>query len=438
MELREGYINTELGQVPADWKATTFGDTFTGFSSGMTPYRGKPEYYTGKIPWITSGELNYNTITDTWEKITEEAVLETNLKILPVGTFLMAITGLEAAGTRGSCAITGLKATTNQSCMALFPIKDRVTTEYLYHFYVYYGDTLAFKYCQGTKQQSYTSRIAKRLPINLPPTLTEQKAIAQVLSDTDALIQALEKKIAKKKLIKKGVMQKLFTPKEGWIEVELGSIGNFKNGINKSKEDFGFGFPFVNLMDVFGKPMIKGTEVFDLINSNDVERNLYNLKKGDVLFIRSSVKPSGVGLTSVVLNDLQNMVFSGFLIRFRENIGLDIEFKKHCFFNEKFRNELIANSSVSANTNINQDALRKLKLNVPPIAEQTRIAEILSDMDNEIEQLQQKQSKYKLAKQGMTQQLLTGKIRLVKPNSNAEEENLAMAAEPNESYQRKN
>ena len=66
----------------------------------MTPYRGKPEFYKGNIPWITSGELNYNTISDTHEKITKEAVIKTNLKILPIGTFLMAITGLEAAGTR--------------------------------------------------------------------------------------------------------------------------------------------------------------------------------------------------------------------------------------------------------------------------------------------------------------------------------------------------
>ena len=53
---------TELAHIPHDWIATTFGETFTGFSSGMTPFRRVLEYYTGKIPWITSGELNYNLI----------------------------------------------------------------------------------------------------------------------------------------------------------------------------------------------------------------------------------------------------------------------------------------------------------------------------------------------------------------------------------------
>ncbi|MDA9374796.1 restriction endonuclease subunit S [Flavobacteriaceae bacterium] len=196
---------------------------------------------------------------------------------------------------------------------------------------------------------------------------------------------------------------------EDWEVLDLGAIGNFKNGINKSKEDFGFGFPFVNLMDVFGKPKIYGDEIFDLINSNEAERSLYNLKEGDVLFIRSSVKPSGVGLTSVINTDLINTVFSGFLIRYREKIGLDIEYKKHCFYNEKFRNELIANSSVSANTNINQDALKKLKLIVPPKSEQKAIAQVLSDTDALIQALEKKIAKKKYIKKGVMQKLLTPK-----------------------------
>lgn len=196
---------------------------------------------------------------------------------------------------------------------------------------------------------------------------------------------------------------------EDWEVVELGDIGEFKNGINKSKEDFGFGFPFVNLMDVFGKPKILGIEKFDLINSNKYERNLYNLVEGDVLFIRSSVKPAGVGLTSVIKNELVNTVFSGFLIRFREKIGLNIEYKKHCFFNERFRNELISNSSVSANTNINQDALKKLKLIVPPLIEQKAIATALSDVDEMISNLDKLITKKKAIKQGAMQKLLKPK-----------------------------
>ena len=207
------FKQTEVGRIPEEWDACHFEDVLDGFSSGMTPYRGTPEFYRGNIPWITSGELNYNVITDTHEKITQDAVVKTSLKILPIGTFLMAITGLEAAGTRGSCGVTGIKATTNQSCMALFPKLGKIDSKYLYHFYVHYGNELAFKFCQGTKQQSYTGKIVKILPINLPPTLTEQKAIATVLSDIDQEIEQLESKKAKYQELKQGMMQELLTGK---------------------------------------------------------------------------------------------------------------------------------------------------------------------------------------------------------------------------------
>jgi type I restriction enzyme S subunit len=148
---------------------------------------------------------------DTTEKISVEAVSKTNLKLLPKGTFLIAITGLEAEGTRGSCGIVGLEATTNQSCMALFPTKE-LSTSYLFHYYVYKGKSLALEYCQGTKQQSYTGKIVKLLPISLP-SFEEQQAIATILSDMDAEIVALEQKRDKTRALKQGMMQELLTGK---------------------------------------------------------------------------------------------------------------------------------------------------------------------------------------------------------------------------------
>jgi type I restriction enzyme S subunit len=201
---------TRLPGFGGEWKLGVFGDVITGFSSGATPYRAKPEFYKGDIRWITSGELNYNIITDTIEKITIEAVERTNLRILPKGTFLIAITGLEATGTRGSCGIVGAAAATNQSCMALFPGK-QLLTEYLFHYYVLMGDTLALQYCQGTKQQSYTANIVKRLPIHLPQTIAEQTAIAAILTDMDTDIAALETRRDKTRAIKQGMMQELLT-----------------------------------------------------------------------------------------------------------------------------------------------------------------------------------------------------------------------------------
>jgi type I restriction enzyme, S subunit len=203
---------TRLPGFSGEWELKRLGDVISHCSSGATPRRNRPEFYGGDIRWITSGELNYNVITDTVEKISREAVVETNLAMLPAGTFLMAITGLEAEGTRGACGIVGAPSTTNQSCMAVFPT-GALLTEYLFHYYVFRGKQLALQYCQGTKQQSYTASLVKQLPIGLPPAPSEQRAIAAVLSDMDAELTALEARRAKTRELKQGMMQELLTGK---------------------------------------------------------------------------------------------------------------------------------------------------------------------------------------------------------------------------------
>jgi type I restriction enzyme S subunit len=216
---------THLPGFSGKWNERPLGEVITHCFSGATPYRGRPDLYGGDIRWITSGELNYNVITDTTEKISRDAVAITSLKILPKGTFLMAITGLEAEGSRGSCGIVGEPSTTNQSCMAIFPTDD-LLTDYLFHYYIFRGKALALQYCQGTKQQSYTAKLVKLLPITLPPTVDEQRAIATVLFDMDAEIAALEARRDKTKDVKQGMMQELLTGRIRLIDNPSWMISN--------------------------------------------------------------------------------------------------------------------------------------------------------------------------------------------------------------------
>ena len=197
---------------------------------------------------------------------------------------------------------------------------------------------------------------------------------------------------------------------EDWKVVHLSQLGKFKNGINKSSEAFGHGSPFVNLMDVFGVSSIASSDALGLVDSNNAEQQTYDLRKGDVIFIRSSVKPSGVGLTAVIEEDLPKTVYSGFLIRFRDSGALDNGFKRHCFYQEGFRKRVIGGSSVSANTNINQDNLKKILIAIPPSkAEQTAIAAALSDADTLIQSLAKLITKKCNIKQGAMQELLKPK-----------------------------
>ena len=433
MELKKGYKKTEVGVIPEDWDVKVFGEVMDGFSSGQTPYRAIPDYYKGNIPWITSGELNYNVIVDTLEKITKEGAKAANLKIIPKGTFLFAITGLEAAGTRGSCAITGIEATSNQSCMALYPKKDVLTTSYLYHYYVNYGNELALKYCQGTKQQSYTGAIAKKLPIIIPPTLTEQTAIATALSDVDALISNLEKLIAKKKAIKQGAMQQLLTGKtrlkgfegngkykqtevglipEDWEVTELKKclIENPKYGIGAAAIEFNSNYPtYLRITDIDERGLLIKN---GLKSVNHKESSKYFLENGDLVFARTG---ASVGKSyKYNIND-GLLVFAGFLIKVKPNPNvLNTDYLKSFVETKTYWNWVKVMSMRSGQPGINSVEYGNLPLLLPStIEEQNAIAGIISDMDNEIEQLESKKLKFQDIKQGMMQELLTGKTRLV-------------------------
>ncbi|WP_104029052.1 restriction endonuclease subunit S [Vibrio jasicida] len=215
----KGYKKTELGEIPEDWDICILNDVINSLSSGATPYRGNKDFYKGKNLWITSGELKYGVINDTFEKISDEALKKSNLKIHPQGTFLMAITGLEAAGTRGSCGIVGRPAATNQSCMAIYP-NEKLTSNYLFHWYTYNGDELALKYCQGTKQLSYTAGLLKTIPIFLPHDTCEQIAISNILSDMDLEVLKLKSRLNKTRQIKQGMMQELLTGKTRLVKPE--------------------------------------------------------------------------------------------------------------------------------------------------------------------------------------------------------------------------
>jgi type I restriction enzyme S subunit len=197
---------------------------------------------------------------------------------------------------------------------------------------------------------------------------------------------------------------------DSWREIQLGDIGSFKNGLNKGAEDFGFGVPFINLLDVFGKTEIDNPEL-KLVNASLRDIATYTVKKGDVFFIRSSVKRSGVGETVVARRDLENTVYSGFLIRYRATEQLNNNFKKYCFWTEGFRLLLVRFSTSSANTNINQESLSQLKLFIPKVDEQQKIADFLTVVDSKICQLTEKHRLLKEYKTGVMQQLFSQQVR---------------------------
>lgn len=178
--------------------------------NGQTPSRNVKEYWKGDIPWLTSGELNHGIVKETVEKISESGKRAANLRLVPSGTIVIAITGLEAPGTRGNCAILGTDTTINQSVMALF-VKDNIDTQFIFQWYKKIGQEYGIKYTQGTKQQSYNYDIVKILPIGIPTATEEQKKIGKLLNCFSALIALYERKTRLLGKLRTFLTQRLFS-----------------------------------------------------------------------------------------------------------------------------------------------------------------------------------------------------------------------------------
>lgn len=209
------YRKQKFQEIPEHWEWTTLGER-TRPESGSTPSKSIPKYYTGSIPWITTVDLNYGLITKPTEYITEEAVKSAHLTIHPKGTFLIAITGLEAARTRGRCGILGIEATTSQSCVAFEPDKN-VLPEFLFYWYQCFSHSIIFQLAQGTKQQSLNINLVREISIALPP-IDEQKKIIEIMKQLDRTLQVNKEKKKLAVELKKSLMQKLLS---GEIRVKV-------------------------------------------------------------------------------------------------------------------------------------------------------------------------------------------------------------------------
>ncbi|MBD3328589.1 restriction endonuclease subunit S [Candidatus Peregrinibacteria bacterium] len=249
----------------------------------------------------------------------------------------------------------------------------------------------------------------RKTKIPLPPTLAEQTAIAIALSDMDSLIQAQEQLIAKKRAIKQGAMQELLKPKEGWVVKKLKEVANFRRG--SFPQPYGLpkwydednGMPFVQVYDVDKNMRLKP----------DTKQKISDLAKGKSVFVPEGTVvltiQGSIGRIALTQYDAYVdrtlLIFTNFLVPFNKVFFMFIVYRLFQIESEKAPGGTIKT--------ITKEKLSEFEIAFPEKQEQTRIANILSDMDTEIEQLEVQLDKYRQVKSGMMQELLTGKKRLV-------------------------
>lgn len=200
----------------------------------------------------------------------------------------------------------------------------------------------------------------------------------------------------------------------GWTLTPVGDLLKFKNGLNKGKAYFGYGTPIVNYMDVFRHAGLRRADVQGLVDVTYAEKQAFSARKGDILFTRTSETPDEVGISTVLLEEIEDSVFSGFVLRGRPvNDRLTPEFAQYCFDSRFVRGQIVSSATYTTRALTNGRILSGVKLPLPDAPnEQQAIAAALSDADEVVAGLERVIAKKRLIKQGAMQDLLTARRRL--------------------------
>ena len=254
------------------------------------------------------------------------------------------------------------------------------------------------------------------------PSKEEQEQISEYFEKLDNLITLHQRKYEKLQNIKKSMLEKMF-PRDGgcipevrfagftdpWEQRKVGDYYEFKNGLNKGKEFFGSGTPIVNFTDVFHNRGIETAKLKGRVTLEPSEIKNYEVKKGDLFFTRTSETIEEIGYPSVMLDEPENTVFSGFVLRgrcFLDQDPLDDLFKKYVFFTESFRNEMLKKSSMTTRALTSGTSIKEMVFFHPSSkVEQRKIGELLSQIDNSITLHQRKLEKLKNIKKSMLENM---------------------------------
>lgn len=438
--VKPGFKQTELGEIPEDWDISPLNEYATaegGYAFSSKKFKQEGIYQVIKMSNLYGGHLNL----DRSSSFINQLVPQEERYLINSQNILITLTGTVGKTDYGYSHTIRNEENLLLNQRVARIIVDNKKADPFYIGYMFKTPTFLKQFfdCSkgGTGNQTNVSTIdLLKIRIPQPIDLKEQKKISEALSDVDELIVSLEKLIAKKQDIKTATMQQLLTGKKrlpgfgegkGYKQTELGQIPEdwilqpiglsfeFKNGLNKEKKYFGYGTPIINYMDVYQHSGLKACDIAGKVDVSSEEQRAYSAKKGDVFFTRTSETVDEIGVACSLLEDIEKAVFSGFVLRARPcNDIFEDTFKQYCFGNNIVRKQIMSTSSYTTRALTNGRLLSNVLIPLPKTKkEQSSIALVISNMDQDLAFIGAKLSKAKAIKQGMMQELLTGKTRLV-------------------------
>jgi type I restriction enzyme, S subunit len=412
MAVNEGYKQTVVGLIPKDWGYDVFKEITEVLKCGIAS---TPKYVQNGIPFISAQNIKDNKLVlDKFQRIAKEYHIELTKNVKPrKGDILLTRVG---AGF-GETALVDVDLD-----FSIYVSLTLIRMKKNYHplYYVYLLNSNQYRAIarksifQGGGVPNLNVKVVEKYAVLVPP-FPEQQAISTALSDIDGLVDSLSKLIEKKTKIKQGAMQELLTGKKrlegfsgAWVENKLGNIGNCFAGGTPSTFNYNYwGGEIIWLPSgrVQNNKIIKNNNEITITKKGLDESSAKLIRRNSVLIAITGATCGNIALLEFEASANQSVV------AIETNNEFDFIFVYYVLLTK--RGVILSGRGGSAQGGVNLSTVKNISIMLPEKEEQTAIATILSDMDSEIEKLQLKLDKYKAIKQGMMQELLTGRIRLL-------------------------
>lgn len=422
--ISSGYKQTEVGVIPEDWEVLTLGHV-TEYVKGFA--FSADNYQLHGIRIIRVSDTTFDGIKEEEGIYIDEmkaksfrkwSLREGDLIVSTVGSKPPMYDSIVGKATFVQAKDNG--ALLNQNAVILRSRKWSMGSQRLLHNYLKQKRYLAHieKIFRGNANQaSITLKELFEYPVPLPPTKAEQEAIAEALSDTDAFIESLEQLIAKKSQIKQGAMQELFCPKQGDEVRLLKEVSSLKGrigwqGLKQTEFTTNDEEPFLITGMNFKDGAIRWNEVYHISEERYGMASDIQLRPDDVLMTKDGTIGKVLYIDTIPFPGKASLNSHLLLFRpIKESYNPKYLYYQLC--SQRFKNFVEESKSGTTFFGLSQAAIGDYPVLLPSMEKQVNIATILSDMDSEITKLEEKLVKARQIKQGMMQELLTGRVRLI-------------------------
>ena len=415
------YKETEIGSILEEWDVTSLSDAFQNLEAGVSvnsDERQNADFFVLKTSAISDGLINIDEAKPVVKK--EYARLK-----CPVKKGSIIISRMNTPQLVGACGYVAEDAKGYFLPDRLWQVINSKPEKYDFRWLNYLLNQYKYKnaiHAVATGTSNSMKNISKErlLEIRIPrPSIEEQKFIVKAISDIEALIYDLEKLIKKKQNIFTGTMQSLLSGKirisdSLWEKYVIGDIGDFYSGLTgKQKDDFGKGNArYITFLNVLNNTVIDISKLESVQVNEDEYQN--EVLKGDLFFNTSSETPEEVGMCAVLMDSIRNTYLNSFCFGFRlKTKKVYALFFSYYFNSQEGRKIMRVLAQGATRFNLSKDYFSQTEIELPPYEDQVEIAQTLADMEGDILSLEKKCLKYKAIKQGMMEELLTGKVRLV-------------------------